>query len=194
MLILDCARYIFAREGFEKTTIRAVAQRAGLGTGTIFNYFPNKQALLVASLLDDVNKIKTRALAKLPANAPIKDKLLLLSRAFYEYYARNPALSRTLIRESMFVTVKWGEPAIQDMINFLELIDKMLLNAQARGELDPDVNCRVASRSFFANYLFILVEALHEDDLKPDEMIHELAHLLEQMWSGIGRVDTSAGI
>ncbi len=189
-IILDSARHIFARNGFEKTTIRAVAQRAGVGLGTIFNYFPNKQALLVASLLDDINQTMTHALQILPAETSIKEKLLHLSRAFFGYYAQNPSLSRTLIKESMFVDAEWAELLTQDRVNFVQFVTQLLEEAKTSGELGPKVNCHLAALSFFAHYIFVLVVALNETDPKPDDLDHQLRQLLDQTWEGIGRVET----
>lgn len=46
--ILDAAATLFAQKGFHPTTIRAIAQVAGISDGTIYNYFDNKTALLLA--------------------------------------------------------------------------------------------------------------------------------------------------
>ena len=43
--ILDAARQHFARHGFEATTTRDLAAAAGIATGTLFNYFPTKEAI-----------------------------------------------------------------------------------------------------------------------------------------------------
>lgn len=48
--ILDAAVHVFAEKGFHKATIRDVAQAAGVADGTIYNYFKNKQDLLVAMI------------------------------------------------------------------------------------------------------------------------------------------------
>lgn len=45
--ILDAATAVIAQNGFQKTTVRQIAQRAGVADGTIYNYFKNKNALLV---------------------------------------------------------------------------------------------------------------------------------------------------
>jgi AcrR family transcriptional regulator len=44
--ILAVARRLFAENGFERTTTRDIARAAGLATGTLFNYFATKEALL----------------------------------------------------------------------------------------------------------------------------------------------------
>jgi AcrR family transcriptional regulator len=46
--ILQAARGCFAREGFDKTTNRDIADDAGITAGTIYHYFPSKPALFVA--------------------------------------------------------------------------------------------------------------------------------------------------
>lgn len=45
--ILDAAVAVFAEKGFHATTIRNIAQHAGISDGTIYNYFKNKTALLI---------------------------------------------------------------------------------------------------------------------------------------------------
>jgi AcrR family transcriptional regulator len=49
--ILDVAEDLFQRQGFDVTTTRDIAQAAGIATGTLFNYFENKEAI-VASLAE----------------------------------------------------------------------------------------------------------------------------------------------
>lgn len=44
--ILEAARQLFASQGFESTTTRDISHRAGIATGTLFNYFPTKEAIV----------------------------------------------------------------------------------------------------------------------------------------------------
>jgi AcrR family transcriptional regulator len=48
--ILDAALTLFARNGFEGTSIRALAQEAGISLGLLYNYFPGKEDVLRAIL------------------------------------------------------------------------------------------------------------------------------------------------
>lgn len=53
--ILDTARNLFIKNGFDETTTRDIASRAGIAAGTLFNYFPSKEALgmeIIAEALD----------------------------------------------------------------------------------------------------------------------------------------------
>src|SRR5262245_52786662 len=44
--ILDAAQQLFAVGGFATSTTRDIADRAGIATGTLFNYFTSKEAAL----------------------------------------------------------------------------------------------------------------------------------------------------
>ena len=50
--MISAARSIFARIGYAQTTLEEVAELAEFGKGTIYNYFPNKEALF-ASVLEE---------------------------------------------------------------------------------------------------------------------------------------------
>ncbi|MBV7331169.1 TetR/AcrR family transcriptional regulator [Chloroflexi bacterium TSY] len=53
--ILDAATDLFAELGYNKTSIRKVAQRAGIADGTIYYYFKNKNDLLIG-IIDRLNQ------------------------------------------------------------------------------------------------------------------------------------------
>ena len=46
--IIDAAIAVIAEQGFQRTTIKQIAGRAGVADGTIYNYFKNKDAILFA--------------------------------------------------------------------------------------------------------------------------------------------------
>jgi len=51
--ILDCALEVFAKQGFHDASIAAICSRAGIGRGTLYQYFADKGAVL-AALLDRI--------------------------------------------------------------------------------------------------------------------------------------------
>ena len=46
--LLDAAAEEFARQGYDQANINTISTKAGFAKGTIYNYFPSKQALLLA--------------------------------------------------------------------------------------------------------------------------------------------------
>jgi AcrR family transcriptional regulator len=99
MQILDAATRVFARKGFNRATIRDVAQDAGVADGTIYNYFANKTDLLFG-LLDRLNDTERRpaSLAQ-AADAPLGDYFRSYMRERVEALWSNADLFRAVLPE-----------------------------------------------------------------------------------------------
>lgn len=52
--ILETSRQLFAENGFEAATTRDIAEKAEIGVGTLFNYFPTKEAIVATLAADAV--------------------------------------------------------------------------------------------------------------------------------------------
>jgi AcrR family transcriptional regulator len=50
--ILEAARALFADGGYEAATTRDIAAQAGIGVGTLFNYFPSKEAIAMTMVAE----------------------------------------------------------------------------------------------------------------------------------------------
>ena len=57
-LITEACRQI-KEAGYGATTMRSIAKACGVGVGTVYNYFPSKDALLASHLLADWNECVT---------------------------------------------------------------------------------------------------------------------------------------
>ncbi|MFI1167873.1 TetR/AcrR family transcriptional regulator [Streptomyces sp. NPDC020801] len=58
--LLEAAAAAFAEHG-ENASLDDIAKRAGVGSGTLYRHFPNRQALLEAAYVDRVEAIAVRA-------------------------------------------------------------------------------------------------------------------------------------
>ena len=97
--ILDAATRVFASKGFNRATIRDVAQAAGVADGTIYNYFANKTDLLFG-LLDRLNDTERRpASLALAAETPFADYFRAYLRERVEALWSNADLFRAVLPE-----------------------------------------------------------------------------------------------
>lgn len=61
--LLDGALRVFARDGYTRASIQALAAEAGVSTRTIYNRFGNKDALFRAVILDSADRVAEREIA-----------------------------------------------------------------------------------------------------------------------------------
>ncbi len=66
--VLAAAREAFA-EGGEATSLEEIARRAGVGIGTLYRHFPNRQALVEALYVNEVEEL-ARSAAELEGPIP----------------------------------------------------------------------------------------------------------------------------
>lgn len=70
--ILAAARRVFAARGFRGTTIADIAEGAGVALGTIYLYFPSKQAVF-AALNEEFNRLIVEAVASVPPTGSLEE-------------------------------------------------------------------------------------------------------------------------
>jgi AcrR family transcriptional regulator len=102
--ILEAAAQVFAAAGYDDGTTNRIAERAGVSIGSLYQYFPNKNALLVALVEREVESGMTRMESWLAEarSAPGDLQSLLLSfvAALVELHRANPELHRLLFEEA----------------------------------------------------------------------------------------------
>jgi AcrR family transcriptional regulator len=54
--IIKVAAKLFTKEGYDSTTTRDIAERAGIATGTLFNYFESKEAIVAALISEALTR------------------------------------------------------------------------------------------------------------------------------------------
>ena len=100
--IKNAARELFITRGYDDTTTREIALRAGVGMGTVFTYADNKRDLLFLIANEDLEETTRTSEAALSADASLLANLMSVFRNHYEYFLRQPELSRLMLREMLF--------------------------------------------------------------------------------------------
>jgi len=58
--ILKITAELLRSKGFEATTIRSIARRAKIASGTLFNYFPTKEAIVIELVAVELERARTK--------------------------------------------------------------------------------------------------------------------------------------
>jgi AcrR family transcriptional regulator len=184
--ILAAARVLFEELGFEAATMRAVAAKAEVGLGTIYAHFPDKGALLIAALLDDLAQTDQKILETLPADVPIKAQIMHLAEAGFGYWCRRPTLSATLLREMWFIQGEWAERRREETARFIEFVLELLEGARRRGEIREDADLRHTAEALYSFYVGILVRAAGDGRLDLDVLLKDTGVYVDQLMAGLG--------
>lgn len=150
--ILSAARHLFSKHGFEQTTMRAIALRAGVALGTISLYAEDKRDLIKLIFTEEIAGM-IRDLSVVPDSTNQLDRLVAFFSPFYHRYCEDPELYALFVRENTFGSQ--SRHGILHRRNLLALIDRVRdwLDAQkASGEVRSDMDTSVAARLIFFVY------------------------------------------
>ena len=100
--IKEAAQSFFIAKGFDDTTMREIAVRAGVGLGTIFLYAKDKRDLLFLTINEPLQHITLQAEGAVDPESPLIENLLAIAKLHYRFFAKQPALARLALREMIF--------------------------------------------------------------------------------------------
>ena len=79
------AREILIREGYAALTIREIARRLGIGLGTIYNYFKDKESLMAAVMIQDWMNEQKATREELMQAESLREGLLYICRGIRNF-------------------------------------------------------------------------------------------------------------
>lgn len=188
-LLLKTATELFETEGFEETTIRKVAQKAGVAVGTVFVHFPDKSSLFAATLLERLEALVHGAFRGVPEGqgVTLRDQMLHLVGVLLDEHAAHPVVSQLLVRESIGLTGEIGEAIGKQMTRVRQGIDELVIRAKVRDELDMDVDIDGLTSAIMGLMLLMLVRTGGQKSLDRDVVFGHLQTQVDVLFHGLGQ-------
>jgi AcrR family transcriptional regulator len=165
----DAAGELFSSKGYAKTTLKEIAVRAQIGSGTLYLYAQSKEDLLALS----IGPSYEQAIVELARSAPLASGLAAQANhvlcGMLEYHARDLETSWYFLREFMFPERSRHSPethvdAAQPLIDALT---RQANTWQRRGHLRAHQRANEVADCLFALYLLalsrLLVARQHKD-------------------------------
>ncbi|EHR63863.1 TetR/AcrR family transcriptional regulator [Saccharomonospora cyanea] len=134
-VILDAAVELLSERGYTGCSMAAVAERAGVGTGTVYRHFPGK-AELVAELFTHVVTREVQAVERAAeAHEHAADRVLAVVRTFAWRALRVPRLAYALLAEPVDAPVEQRRLVFRQA--FRDVIARCVTDGVSAGELPP---------------------------------------------------------
>jgi len=159
--ILEAAAQVFERHGYAGGTTNRIAKRAGVSIGSLYQYFPNKDAILVALVhrhLAEGTAALRPHLGQLSCGAGFDDVLPGIVHALVAMHALAPGLHRVLFEETQLPPTLRAE---------LDELEDRLVDLTA-GALAADRNSSTTDPQLSARIVISVIEGLtHRLVLRP---------------------------
>lgn len=131
--IMHAALELFVARGFWGTAVPEIADKAGVGAGTIYRYFESKEALVNALYRQEKERFAERVLHEFPTRATARElfRTMWMRMAGFAVENPNPFIFLELHHHASYLDDE--SRALEARL--LELFTNVVTSAQARGEL-----------------------------------------------------------
>lgn len=181
--IIDAAVQVFSSKGYHNTRMEEIAIAAGIGKGTIYEYFESKlqlfQALMERSLQAYYSKMEASDLVQLG----FRERLCHLLEAHFSFSRENKDLARIIYWDTDVIDEELKEWGLAIRKEKEERLKAIVAEAITRGELrevDPYLTTLMIMGCLESMYVPIIFEDLERP---ADELALQVAELIMR---GIG--------
>ncbi len=175
--ILEAAETMFSEKGFNKTKVQEIARAANVAEGSIYDYFKNKEDLLLSIPLIRFQ----RHIDAMPETFHIKSpqrKLRRLMRNHFSLYLNNRNFLRVFLLNIQLNKRFYNSKAYILFQTYLQTFEDIIDQGKAEGCFREDINARVFRNMFLGAFSHMALRWLLVDTKKYDKF-QEIEHLTD---------------
>jgi AcrR family transcriptional regulator len=151
--VMQAARALFGEVGYEKATIRMIAERAGVASGSVFTTFSNKNELLLKVLQEKYQELLARLEPAIGAAPTTLAALSDYARIAYAFELQEPRL----LAEQIGASWVWDQAADRMNRRKIAPLGALLLQCitagKERGEIDANADAAMVADLVFGIYV-----------------------------------------
>lgn len=145
--IRDAARALFRERGFDRTTLRAIAERAGMGASSIYRHIRSKEELLVEELAEVLEEAWRHVRTIEDRGVTTRERVRKFLDTQHGLLLGDPDLTIIAVRATTHPGARVARRVLALQDRTIGLLTELLLAGRLRGELRRDVDVVAAARA-----------------------------------------------
>jgi AcrR family transcriptional regulator len=183
--IMRAAEKLFTGPRFHEITLDHVVEEAGVGKGTVYRYFENKDDLFFQTATRGFDEMCELLVRKVPEEAPFADRLFSACVEISAFFKRRRKLFRMMQSEE--ARMHWRRPEIRErwlarrrglVSAVAEILRQGVRGGKVRHDVRPDI---------LAAFLLGMLRARARDMTDVPERERSLKKVVDLFLAGAGR-------
>ena len=141
--ILEAATRLFSECGYQNTDVQAIADAVGLGKGTIYLYFPSKEALFFAAVDRAMSQVEAFVGKRIGSASDTVSLIKEIVRAYVDFFRKHPHMIELFVQErAVFRFRKSGsyqQKKEEREAKWTRIFEKLLLEGKLRFKNIPRI-------------------------------------------------------
>jgi AcrR family transcriptional regulator len=181
--LVSAAAEIFAEKGYASTRVADIAERAGVGKGTVYEYFSSKEELLFA-VFESINQnVVARMNAVLDDDEPTQEQLYNLLRLGSEVILEQSDFQPVVI--DFWAASRGGgfeenyrEAVVASYTFYRESVAEFIRGGQRRGEFRRDIDSQALAATIVATIDGLGIQLYFDRSVDPARAIEAFGQML----------------
>jgi AcrR family transcriptional regulator len=173
--IFQAASRLFIRQGFHETSMRQVARAAGMGKATLYDYFANKEEILlffVERLMDVAHVAASQIGAQ---DLPCPEKLRRIIHSLWEYLQENREMAILISKEASRLGLQATRRLAARRLKYRSILETVIRQGVEEGSLHP-IDARLAALALHSMitvpfYDWLLHQEADKAHMDPDALL-----------------------
>jgi AcrR family transcriptional regulator len=181
--LVDAACAVFAEKGYASTRVADIAERAGVGKGTVYEYFSSKEELLFAVFEMTNAEISVRLDSALAAGGTTEEQLLNLLRLGAEVITEQVEMQPVMLdfwaaSRGKEVEETYRRAVVASYTLFRKLVADFICEGQSRGEFKGSVDADALAAIIVASVDGLGIQLYFDRSLDPHRITEAFGRLL----------------
>lgn len=185
-LILDAAREIFLEKGYYPTTSEEIARRAGVGKGTIYQYFESKKEIFLEMQIGYMDAYSKNISTCIHADASLQENIHSLVRSHLDHIDILVKYHKTILNDfpKVMTQHELKDPRLQEIkakmeYTFAGMVDQAIAQGEMRPLSQPAVIYLISGLFMgLAHYLMSEEANLDQMKMKREQLEEEIVMLI----------------
>jgi TetR/AcrR family fatty acid metabolism transcriptional regulator len=183
-IIIQSAEHVFAKNGFKNTTTALVAQTANVSEATIYEYFENKENLLL-SLLDlhlhnNLNSLDSLFDIRTPLS-----KIKHFMHHHFMLFLKQPTFMKIFLLDAIYNPSFYNSKAYPAYKRYIATIDEILEEGKKAGIFRPEIDNRIFKNVFIGAFTHMALRWSFTVSGGNADKISEINALIEMLTGAI---------
>ncbi|KUO63813.1 MAG: TetR family transcriptional regulator [Gracilibacter sp. BRH_c7a] len=181
--ILRAASRVFYLRGFEGTKIDDIAKEAGIGKGTVYEYYHSKQELFDKAVSYNREQYIEQVKATLSQDGTLRDKFIAFAKYQTELVKTHIPIFNMMCT-SKIIAREMGALMLEQNIRVAEILTGLVKKAVDQGELREDINPEMAAAVMIGTINQYSSKKVIFFDAQPEDIDYE--QMADIIFKGIG--------
>ncbi len=186
--ITSATQELFGRLGYDGTTLREIADQAGIALGTLALYAKDKRDLILLLFNKNIPLLMAAGKAKISPDKTVEENMLAFFEPFYRAYAKDLTLYRVILNHGQLADLAAGihtQQFLRIRVALLASLAEIIRNGQAKGECNVDGDAEFQARAFYYMYFSAVRLWIYQPQPKVKAGLAELKALFTLQVRGI---------